>query len=132
MEPDDNGGRRKFLTGLMALPALSGVAEEARGQQTAPPSAIRPALFNAIQMGPHTMLDEGIDRCLDLIQETAGVNPGTMLGDGFETNTTTQFGLRSVFPLLSQGCIQPRPNATLTTVVPTLCDERLLSSAARW
>ena len=25
-------------------------------------------------MGPHTMLDEGIDRCLDLIQETAAIN----------------------------------------------------------
>ena len=25
-------------------------------------------------MGPHTMLDEGLERCLDLIQETAAVN----------------------------------------------------------
>lgn len=33
-----------------------------------------PDRFNAIQMGPHTMLDEGIDRCLDLIQETAAIN----------------------------------------------------------
>jgi hypothetical protein len=32
------------------------------------------ALFNGIQMGPHTMLDEGIERCLDLIQDTAGIN----------------------------------------------------------
>ena len=69
MEPDDTAGRRDFLKGMMALPALSGVAEEAAAQ-AAPPSA----LFNAIQMGPHTMLDEGIDRCLDLIQETAGIN----------------------------------------------------------
>jgi hypothetical protein len=30
--------------------------------------------FNAIQMGPHTMLDEGIERCLDLIQDTAAIN----------------------------------------------------------
>lgn len=30
--------------------------------------------FNGIQMGPHTMLDEGIERCLDLIQETAAIN----------------------------------------------------------
>lgn len=30
--------------------------------------------FNGIQMGPHTMLDEGIERTLDLIVETAGVN----------------------------------------------------------
>jgi hypothetical protein len=32
------------------------------------------ARFNGIQMGPHTMLDEGIERTLDLIAETAGVN----------------------------------------------------------
>ena len=25
-------------------------------------------------MGPHTMLDEGIERCLDLIQGTAAIN----------------------------------------------------------
>lgn len=30
--------------------------------------------FNGIQMGPHTMLDEGIERTLDLIAETAGIN----------------------------------------------------------
>ena len=33
-----------------------------------------PAKFNGIQMGPHTILDEGIERCLDLIQETAAIN----------------------------------------------------------
>lgn len=37
------------------------------------PQAARP-LLNAIQMGPHTMLDEGIERCLDLIQKTAAIN----------------------------------------------------------
>ncbi len=63
MEPDDVAARRNFLKGLVALPALA-AAE--------PPAS--PALFNAIQIGPHTMLDEGIDRCLDLIQETAGIN----------------------------------------------------------
>jgi hypothetical protein len=30
--------------------------------------------FVGIQMSPHTMLDEGIEPCLDLIQETAGIN----------------------------------------------------------
>ena len=34
----------------------------------------RSAKFNGIQMGPHTILDEGIERTLDLIQSTAGVN----------------------------------------------------------
>src|SRR5437660_1630783 len=27
-----------------------------------------------IQMGPHTMLDEGIEHSLDLLQDTAGIN----------------------------------------------------------
>jgi hypothetical protein len=31
-------------------------------------------LFNGIQMGPHTLLDEGIEPCLDLIKETADIN----------------------------------------------------------
>jgi len=31
-------------------------------------------MFNGIQMGPHTMLDEGIERTLDLLAETAGIN----------------------------------------------------------
>jgi hypothetical protein len=30
--------------------------------------------FNGIQMGPHTILDEGIERTLDLIAETAATN----------------------------------------------------------
>src|SRR5262249_21743691 len=30
--------------------------------------------FNGIQMGPHTILDEGIEHTLDLIAETAGGN----------------------------------------------------------
>ena len=34
----------------------------------------RTAPFNGIQMGPHTMLDEGVERALDLIQETAAIN----------------------------------------------------------
>ncbi|MBZ5617993.1 MAG: hypothetical protein LAQ69_04550 [Acidobacteriia bacterium] len=72
MEPDNTAGRRDFLAGLLALPALPGASQEATAQQTAAPPAL--PRFNAIQMGPHTMLDEGIDRCLDLIQETAGIN----------------------------------------------------------
>jgi hypothetical protein len=39
-----------------------------------PPLMAPAGTFNGIQVGPHTMLDEGIDRTLDLIAETAGVN----------------------------------------------------------
>src|SRR3954467_927228 len=39
------------------------------------PRAMAPATgFVGIQMGPHTMLDEGIEHTLDLIQETAAIN----------------------------------------------------------
>lgn len=34
----------------------------------------RAGTFNGIQMGPHTILDEGIERTLDLIQSAAGIN----------------------------------------------------------
>ena len=60
MTCDDKTGRRDFMKTLAALPALSGLAA--------------PERFNAIQIGPHTILDEGIEPCLDLIQETAGIN----------------------------------------------------------
>src|SRR5205807_757068 len=55
--------RRRFVQTLAAAPAL----------ERAQPAAAPPR-FNAIQMGPHTMLDEGIERALDLIQETAAIN----------------------------------------------------------
>ncbi len=45
-------------------------AQQATAAVTRPPAPI----FNGIQMGPHTMLDEGIEPCLDLIKETADIN----------------------------------------------------------
>ena len=61
-------GRRTFLKTIAGAPMATAMA--AGEPQTAP----KRLLFNAIQMGPHTMLDEGIDRCLDLVQETAAIN----------------------------------------------------------
>lgn len=59
--------RRDFLK---AAPlAAYTVTRIAKGETV---GASRP--FVAIQMGPHTMLDEGIEHTLDLIQETAAVN----------------------------------------------------------
>src|SRR5438067_12055892 len=60
--PDDS--RRRFLQTLAMAPMLPAAAQTS--QASGP--------FNAIQMGPHTMLDEGMEHCLDLIQETAGIN----------------------------------------------------------
>jgi hypothetical protein len=65
MDSSENA-RRQFLKTLAAAPLLPAAASP---QQ--PPGH---TMFNAIQMGPHTMLDEGIERCLDLIQETAAIN----------------------------------------------------------
>lgn len=58
--------RRDFLKGA-ALAAATLPGEAA----SSPPPAGK---FNGIQMGPHTMLDEGIDRALDLVQQTAAIN----------------------------------------------------------
>jgi hypothetical protein len=58
--------RRTFLKGAAAASAVSALA--------AAPAPPKSDPFNGIQMGPHTILDEGIDRCLDLIQDTAAIN----------------------------------------------------------
>lgn len=53
-----------------ALAAASAAAPGASAAEPAPPAGT----FNGIQMGPHTILDEGIERTLDLIADTAAVN----------------------------------------------------------
>ena len=77
---DSNLTRRDFIRDIAAISAIaplgSGAALSAQ-EATAAPSA-RKALsaetFIGIQMGPHSLFDEGIDRCLDLVQETAAIN----------------------------------------------------------
>jgi hypothetical protein len=75
--------RRDFLRRVAAASSVAGAALTTAGVQQAAPSAA-PAtasaakgprnIFCGIQMSPHSMLDEGIEKCLDLIQETAAVN----------------------------------------------------------
>jgi hypothetical protein len=69
-DEDGRGGmdRRAFMEMLAALTAVSAAAPAAA--EPAPPAGT----FTGIQMGPHTILDEGIERTLDLIAETAAVN----------------------------------------------------------
>jgi hypothetical protein len=84
-------GRRAFIDRLAALVAAADVGLCSRdgieaqhavvaGGRTADRDApdahpVTPAgTFNGIQMGPHTMLDEGIERTLDLIADTAATN----------------------------------------------------------
>lgn len=43
--------------------------------------------FVGIQMSPHTMLDEGIENCLDLIKDTASVNAVFPYSHAFHTRT---------------------------------------------
>jgi hypothetical protein len=59
--------RRQFLgSAASAAVAQSGIL----GAQADKPVSH----FNAIQMGPHSLCDEGIDHALDLIQDTAAIN----------------------------------------------------------
>lgn len=79
MDPND---RRDFIRQLAALLAAAGTgglsgSSRAEAGQSTPQSAARPNLAGSlvgVQMGPHTMLDEGIERCLDLIKDTAAIN----------------------------------------------------------
>ena len=61
---------------MAAVSAVSGLAgpltAEVKTKGASP--ATGAARFNGIQMGPDTLLDEGFDHVLDLIQETAGIN----------------------------------------------------------
>jgi hypothetical protein len=64
--------RRGFITGMAGLPA--GMALAATQQNASVQSGGPPQRFAGIQMGPHSMLDEGIERVLDLLQTQAGLN----------------------------------------------------------
>ncbi len=78
MTDTNNNGlidRRSFIETLAALAIVPGGSRPAGAAEQQPAPASRPAgTFNGIQMGPHTILDEGIERTLDLIGETAGIN----------------------------------------------------------
>lgn len=73
----DTGGnestRREFLRTAAGALVVAGAAEVLSGDAAGgEPRDTAP--FVGIQMGPHTMLDEGIEPCLDLVQQTAAVN----------------------------------------------------------
>jgi hypothetical protein len=72
----------------VALGALGAQRVSARTPMPDPPLTTLPedALIG-IQMSPHTMLDEGIGQCLDLIQETAGINAVMPYSHAFHTRT---------------------------------------------
>ena len=86
--PDASGQPHQNAPAVGAMPrrdfiryAAVGATLAASGWPEAPASAAeaasavpRAAPFVGIQIAPHTMLDEGIEHCLDFIQETAAVN----------------------------------------------------------
>src|SRR6516165_2288381 len=79
---DGKPNRRDFLQSVAVASAALGSGLATIGATNEPSAAKEDgallrktaAPFVGIQMGPHTMLDEGIERCLDLLQETAAVN----------------------------------------------------------
>jgi hypothetical protein len=85
MDEANGLNRRDFISQAAALVAAAqglGAALTARAQQSVASAPIQPAAIIpapkdnlvGIQMGPHTLLDEGIDRALDLIQQIAAIN----------------------------------------------------------
>lgn len=71
MSEDRNIDRRAFI-GTLAAAAL--VADRAALARDSGHTAAPAGTFNGIQMGPHTILDEGIDRTLDLIADAGAIN----------------------------------------------------------
>jgi hypothetical protein len=69
--------RREFLHSLVALAGAAHIApraSQASTDRSQPRSQIEGRPLIGIQMGAHTMLDEGIEPCLDLCRATAGIN----------------------------------------------------------
>jgi hypothetical protein len=75
--------RRSFLRGLAATPvaalaseeSLLGQAIKAPGRDTAQTSSnTKSKKFVAMQIGARSFVDEGVDKCLDTLQEKGGVN----------------------------------------------------------
>ena len=89
-KPDDKGesSRRSFLKGIAAMPvvALTGgkilrSASELPLRETTKEPALpqgsaadRKKKFVAIQIGARSFVDEGVEKCLDTLQEKGGVN----------------------------------------------------------
>ena len=74
--------RRDFVKAAAVSVAVS-QAELSSGQTDATvstanssdqPNPTSEQVFNAIQVGPYTLLDEGLDHALDLMQSTAAIN----------------------------------------------------------
>ena len=63
--------RRSFLSYVAAAPTTIAAAPQSSGTDT---SKVTGKPFVGVQLGAHSVFDEGVDHCLDLLQETAAVN----------------------------------------------------------
>lgn len=84
--PDGSGSRRHFLKGLSLTTAMAFAAKYSLADQIERlPMQVNSALekakaapsdkkFVAIQIGARSFVDEGVDKCLDTLQEKASVN----------------------------------------------------------
>ncbi len=91
--------RREFILGAAAMLAATASAKSGPGtpgsarEPSIPISGLRrgaPPTFVGIQMSPHTMLDEGIEPCLDLIREKGAVNAVFPYSHAFHTASLGQ------------------------------------------
>lgn len=91
--------RREFLGSVATMMAAAASAKTGLGNILIPDtlpyihkpvSPYKPAPFVGIQMSPHTMLDEGIEQCLDFIKRTAAVNAVFPYSHPFHTNSLGQ------------------------------------------
>ena len=88
--------RRRFVKDIGAIVAASAMANINMKLTGSPLISATPLIsgikdstkpFVGIQMSPHTMLDEGIEQCLDLCQNTAQVNAVFPYSHAFHTST---------------------------------------------
>ena len=94
-------GRREFMRSVVAMLATteaalgSSVKSNAREDKDTVNKLVKKpnAPVIGIQMGPHTMLDEGIEHVLDLIQDNAEINTVMIYSHSFHSNLRkpTQF-----------------------------------------
>src|SRR4051794_29837304 len=86
-EKPNESSRRDLLKGIAGLPALATAAGGRLAAQTSRGESARSAArnraaadasskkkFGAPQIGARSFVDEGVDKCLDPIQERAGLN----------------------------------------------------------
>ena len=71
MAPNHPKLNRRRLLQAIAVAPVGAAAAQAQQNRSAAASTER---LVGIQMGPHSMLDEGIDRVLDRLQGEAGIN----------------------------------------------------------